>query len=132
MPSQHSAHHPLRHQNQRENLLWTSRSSSSSWPHPSQQVTLLAFFFLEGLASVSPALCWPGQTGLCLVTGLAADVEGGHGKAVTGNSDPLWGAQRGCIAGGTSGAPSVGQSMGLCSDPRPASRSSLSRPPTQA
>ena len=64
MPSQHSEHHPLRHQNQRENLLWTSRSSSSSWPHPSQQVSFAGLFLLigPGLSESSPLLAWADWT----------------------------------------------------------------------
>lgn len=72
---------------------------------------LSGFFLLTGPGSARPALGWPGHTGLCLVTGLAAEVEEGHGEAVTGSHDPPWGAPWGCIAedtagfGGPSGAP---------------------------
>ena len=101
--AQHSAPRPRRQQNQRDNLLWTSCSSSSSWPYPSQQVSFAGLFLLTGPGRGKSSFCWPGQTEPCLVTGLAAEIEGGHEEAVTGNRDPLWGAQRGCIAGGRSG-----------------------------
>ena len=101
--AQHSAPQPRRQQNQRDNLLWTSCSSSSSWPYPSQQVSFASRFLLTGPGRGKSSLCRPGQTELCLVTGLTAEIEGGHEEAVTGNRDGLWGAQRGCIAGGRSG-----------------------------
>lgn len=89
------------------------------WPFPSSQ----------GLAAnVSSALCWPGQTELCLVTGLAAEVEGWHEEAVTGYKDPLWGAQRGlhCWGQGRICEGGLEHLLGAEHDPKPALRSFLS------
>lgn len=89
MPNQHSVHHPLRHQNQSKNLLWATCSSCSTWPHPSQQVS-----FADLACFTGPRLAGP-QTGLCLVTGLAAEVEGQVQGGTGREHDLPWGAQRG-------------------------------------
>lgn len=70
MPNQHSAHNPLRYQNQSKNLPWATCFSFFTWPHPSQQVNFAGLACFTG-----PGLAGP-QTGLGFVTGLATEVEG--------------------------------------------------------
>lgn len=75
MSDQYSAHHSLMHQDRRDNLLWATCFSFSTWPHPSRQVSFAGLAHPSGPGLCEPSLCWPGRQ---TVPGhrLAAEAEG--------------------------------------------------------
>lgn len=75
MPNQYSPNRSLMHQSRHRHLLWATCFHFSTWPRPSQQVSFAGRAHLTGPGLREPS---PGglQTGLGLVTSLAAEIEG--------------------------------------------------------